>query len=181
MPTIKLEGEDYIYERISDDGRLTSYQVKIRRKGFPSHIASFEDLDDARRFVRQVLSDQDRGHRIDRLAGHRNTVGTVIDDAVKAIETSKRVVKGWESELYRLKAFRRDNVMLCSTALSDATEDLFEDWIVIRRRHWARQVAAFSRAYRADRRPNPAPIHKYPACRCPCVASQLHKVQQHFL
>ena len=101
MPTVKLEGEDYIYERISDDGRLTSYQVKIRRKGFPSHIASFDDLDDARRFVRQVLSDQDRGHRIDRLAGHRNTVGTVIDDAVKAIETSKRVVKGWESELYR--------------------------------------------------------------------------------
>ena len=132
MPTVKLEGEDYTYERITDDGRLTSYQVKIRRNGFPSHIASFDDLDDARRFVRQVLSDQDRGHRIDRLAGHRNTVGTVIDDAVKAIETSKRVVKGWESELYRLKAFRRDNVMLCSTALSDATEDLFEDWIAER-------------------------------------------------
>lgn len=31
-----------------------------------------------------------------------------------------------------LKAFRRDNVMLCSTALSDATEDLFEDWIAER-------------------------------------------------
>jgi hypothetical protein len=35
MPTIKLEGDHYIYERITDDGRLTSYQVKIRRKGSP--------------------------------------------------------------------------------------------------------------------------------------------------
>lgn len=132
MPTIKLDGENYIYERLSADGRLTSYQVKIRRKGFPQHNTSFDDLDAARRFVRQVMSDQDRGHKVDRLAGHRNTVGTVIDSAVEAIETGKRRVKGAQSELYRLKAFRRNNVMLCSTALSDATEDMFEDWIAER-------------------------------------------------
>lgn len=79
-----------------------------------------------------MLGDQDRGHKVDRLAGHRNTVGDVIDGAVKAIETGKRRVKGAQSELYRLKAFRRNNVILCSTALSDATEDLFEDWIADR-------------------------------------------------
>jgi integrase len=132
MPTIKLDGENYIYERISADGRLTSYQVKIRRKGFPQHNTSFDDLDEARRFVRQVLGDQDRGHKVDRLAGHRNTVGDVIDGAVKALEAGKRRVKGAQSELYRLRAFRRNNVVLCSTALSDVTEDHFEDWIVER-------------------------------------------------
>lgn len=132
MPTIKLDGENYIYERISADGRLTSYQVKIRRKGFPQHNISFDDLDAARRFVRQVLGDQDRGHKVDRLAGHRNTVGDVIDGAIEAIETGKRRVKGAQTELYRLKAFRRNNVLLCSTALSDVTEDHFEDWIVER-------------------------------------------------
>lgn len=132
MPTLKLDGEQYIYERISADGRLTAYQVKIRRKGFPAHNTSFSDLADARRFVRQVLGDQDRGHKVDRLAGHRTSVGDVIDSAIVALETGKRRVKGAESELYRLKSFRRNNTMLCATALSDATEDMFEDWIVER-------------------------------------------------
>ncbi|HLV83893.1 MAG TPA: hypothetical protein VKY62_08960, partial [Devosia sp.] len=70
MPIIKLLGDDFIYERLSSDGRLTSYQVKIRRKGFPHQSVSFDDLDDARRFVRRVLVDQDKGHKIDRLIGH---------------------------------------------------------------------------------------------------------------
>lgn len=132
MPTLKLDGEQYIYERISADGRLTCYQVKIRRKGFPSQSTSFDDLDDARRFVRRVLSDHDRGHKVDRLAGHRTTVGDVIDDTITALNTGRRAVKGRDVELYRLKAFRRNNVMLCATALSDATEDMFEDWIAER-------------------------------------------------
>lgn len=132
MPTIKLRGTDYIYERISTDGRLTSYQVKMRRKGFPSRTASFDDLGEAKRFVRQVLGDQDRGHKIDRLIGHRTSVGDVIDDAIEALETGRRRVKGAASELYRLRAFRRNSALLCATALSDATEDMFEDWIAER-------------------------------------------------
>ncbi|MBB4053968.1 integrase [Devosia subaequoris] len=78
------------------------------------------------------MSDQDRGHKVDRLAGHRTSVGDVIDGAIEALETGKRRVKGAQSELYRLRAFRRNNVALCSTALSDATEDMFEDWIADR-------------------------------------------------
>ncbi|MBE7734508.1 tyrosine-type recombinase/integrase [Devosia faecipullorum] len=132
MPTYKLRGTDYIYERISTDGRLTSYQVKIRRKGFPNHTGSFDDLEEAKRFVRQVMGDQDRGHKIDRLIGHRTSVGDVIDDAITALETGRRRVKGKETELYRLRAFKRDFVLLCSTALADASEDMFEDWIAER-------------------------------------------------
>ncbi len=132
MPTIKLPGTDFIYERISTDGRLTSYQVKIRRKGFPQQSASFDDLDDARRFVRQVLVDQDKGHKIDRLIGHRTLVGDVIDEAIAAIDSGKRKTKGSRDERYRLTKFKRDFACLCATALADATEDMFEDWIVER-------------------------------------------------
>jgi hypothetical protein len=35
MPIKKLKDASHVYERLSSDGRLTSYQVKIRRKGFP--------------------------------------------------------------------------------------------------------------------------------------------------
>ncbi len=129
MPTIKLQGTNYIYERISDDGRLTCYQVKIRRKGFPTHSASFDDLEAAKRFVRQVQVDQDRGHKVDRLIGHRTNVGDVIDEAIWAIDSGRRKTKGCRDERYRLVKFKRDFPALCGTALVDATEDLFEDWI----------------------------------------------------
>lgn len=132
MPTIKLPGTDFIYERISTDGRLTSYQVKIRRKGFPKQNASFDNLEEARRFVRQILVDQDKGHKIDRLIGHRTLVGDVIDDAILAIDSGRRKTKGSRDERYRLAKFQRDFACLCATALADASEDLFEDWIVER-------------------------------------------------
>src|SRR5690554_5315157 len=107
MPIIKLPGTDFIYERFSADGRLTSYQVKIRRKGFPHQGASFDDLDDAKRFVRQALVDQDKGHKIDRLIGHRTLVGDVIDEAIAAIDSGKRKTKGSRDERYRLVKFKR--------------------------------------------------------------------------
>ncbi len=129
MPTKKLHGTDYIYERITADGRLTSYQVKIRRTGFPPHSASFDDLEAAKVFVRQVLHDQDQGHRIDRLAGHRKSVGLVIDDAIEDLVSGRRKIKSPDEELYRLRAFRRRELLLCGTTMSDLTEDQFEDWL----------------------------------------------------
>lgn len=132
MPTLKLKGDDYIYERISEDGRLTSYKVRIRRKGFPEQSRSFDDLDEARAFVRQILCDHDNGHRIDRLAGHRKTVGNVIDDAIDALENGRRRVKGARDELYRLRAFRRRETALCQTIMAELTEDQFEDWLAQR-------------------------------------------------
>lgn len=129
MPTYKLQGADHIYERISTDGRLTSYQVKIRRKGFPHQTGSFDDLEAAKRFVREVLGDHDRGHKVDRLISHRKTVGDVIDDGIAAINSGKRKIKGAAEERYRLNAFKRNYPVLMATPLTDATEDIFEDWI----------------------------------------------------
>jgi integrase len=129
MPTIKLQNHDFVYERISADGRLTAYQVKIRRKGFPHQTQSFDDLDEADRFVRQVLHDQDKGHKVDRLAGHRKTAGAVIDDAIDDLVSGRRRIKGVRDELYRLRAFRRREIHLCGTAMAELTEDMFEDWL----------------------------------------------------
>jgi len=132
VPLLRLKNHPFVYERISDDGRLTSYQVKIRRRGFPTQTKSFDDLDEADRFVRQVLSDQDRGHKVDRLAAHRVTAGDVIDDAIAALEKGTRRVKGASSELYRLRKFRRDQTLLCGTAMADLEESMWEDWLADR-------------------------------------------------
>ena len=129
MPTRKLKGTDHIYGRFSADGRLTSYQVKIRRKGFPHQTESYDDLEEAKRFVRLVLGDQDRGHKVDRLISHRTTVGDVIRNGIAAIDSGSRKTKGAASERYRLVSFIRNYPVLAATPLSDATEDIFEDWI----------------------------------------------------
>lgn len=132
MPLIKLQGAEFIHQRFAADGRLTSYQVKIRRRPFPPQIASFHDLDDAKRFARQVLVAQDRGHKIDHLIADRVSVGDVIDDAIAKIDAGRRRTKGADTERIRLNSFRRDFHSLCSTALADASEDMFEDWIAER-------------------------------------------------
>lgn len=129
MPIKKLKNTDHIYERLSADGRLTSYQVKIRRKGFPNQTGSFDDLEEAKKFVRQVLGDHDRGHKVDRLISHRTTVGDVIRNGIAAIDSGNRKTKGSAEERYRLVAFIRNYSVLAATTLSDATEDIFEDWI----------------------------------------------------
>ncbi|MEQ9638123.1 MAG: hypothetical protein RLW68_18860 [Devosia marina] len=129
MLTKKLKGAQYIYERISADGRLTSYQVKIRRKGFPNQITSFDDLEAANQFVRDVLNDHNKGHKVDRLLSHRTNVADVIRGGISAIDNGKRKSKGAANERYRLEAFIRDYPVLAATPLAVATEDIFEDWI----------------------------------------------------
>lgn len=129
MPLYRLQNHPHVYERLSADGRLTSYQVKIRKAGFPTHVKSFDDLDAADRFVRAVLNDQDRGHKVDRLAGHRKTLGDVIDDAIDNLERGIRDVKGRSTEESRLRKFRRDQVALCATAMADLDETMWEDWL----------------------------------------------------
>lgn len=106
MPVLKLKNHDHIYERISADGRLTGYQVKIRRKGFPDFTATFDDLEAAKAAVRRVLNDHDDGVRRDRLLAARVTFGDVLDREIAKREKDSCTIKGKESELYRLKAFR---------------------------------------------------------------------------
>ena len=128
MPVLKLRNHDHIYERISADGRLTGYQVKIRRKGFPDFTATFDDLDAAKAAVRRVLNDHDDGVRRDRLLAARVTFGDVLDREIAKREKDSCPIKGKESELYRLKAFRRNERALCQTALSALGYDDFDDW-----------------------------------------------------
>lgn len=129
MPSRKAEISNYICEVNSPDGSSELYNVRVHREGFPSHATFFSDLKEAEAFVRQVLHDQDRGHKIDRLIGQRTTVANVIDEAIAAIDTGRRRTKGASTERLRLNSFKRDFPALCSTTLADVNEDMFEDWM----------------------------------------------------
>jgi integrase len=128
MPVRSLSSHEHIYERISADGRLTGYQVKIRRVGFPDFTKTFDDLENAKAAVRRVLNDHDDGVRRDRLLAARVTLGDVLDREIAKRAKDSCIIKGKQSELYRLRAFKRDERALCQTALGSLTYHDFDDW-----------------------------------------------------
>lgn len=132
MPMTKVPGTVNIYQRLATDGRATSYQVRIRRIGFPKLSTSFDDLDDAKRFFREVFYEQGKGEKFERLVDTEMSVGDVLDHAISHIDSGRRRTKGASTERLRLVAFKRDFPALCKTALTDATEDMFEDWMAER-------------------------------------------------
>lgn len=124
--------EPYIHERITADGRLTGYQVKIRRVGFPNFTKTFDSLSEARIAITRVLADQSRGLKRDVLLAERTTLGDVIRKAKADLEEGRRVVKGRAAEISRLNVFLARDKDLCSYAMSNVTSALFEDWIAER-------------------------------------------------
>ena len=106
MPLKKLRNHRYIYERISEDGRLTGYQVRIRRKGCAPYTRSFDDLDQADAVAIEILNDRNHGSHRDDLASHRKTLGEVIENAIRTIERDPGR-KGRNDDVYRLNAFFR--------------------------------------------------------------------------
>ena len=127
MPLKRLADHPFVHERISTDGRLTGYQVKIRRKGYPPYTKSFDDLKQADAAVVEILNDRNHGGRRDLLASHRVTLGDVIDGAIKSISSDKSR-KGRESEVYRLNAFTRANKGFCLMAMAHIGYDDWDDW-----------------------------------------------------
>lgn len=124
--------EPFIHERITDDGRLTGYQVKIRRVGFPKFTKTFDSLAEARIAVTRVFADQSRGDTRNTLLAERTTLGDVIREAIADLKEGRRVVKGKASELSRLKMFLERDKDLCAHAMSRVTETLMRDWVAER-------------------------------------------------
>jgi integrase len=132
MPMRKVPGAANIYSRVSTDGRVTSYQVKIRRKSLPKFSKSFDNLDEAKQFVRMSIHENNGEEKHKRSSSIEMSVGDVIDHAIGHIDNGRRRTKGASTERLRLVAFKRDFPALCKTTLTDATEDMFEDWMAQR-------------------------------------------------
>jgi len=80
MPVIKLANEAHIYERITCNHRLTGYQVKIRRVGYPPYTKTFDDLKEARIAP----------HAVARLHLRRQTWGQSLHGSTKSSSTLMR-------------------------------------------------------------------------------------------
>ncbi|MCA1300581.1 tyrosine-type recombinase/integrase [Stappia indica] len=130
MPTKRLKNHRHVYERISSDGRLTGYQVKIRQKGFPDYAKTFDRLADADAAVVQVLNDRNHGSRRDHRAPERITLGEVLENAIREVQQSDK--KGKDGEAARLSTFIKRYPPFCQMSMANITRQDWVEWKALR-------------------------------------------------
>lgn len=92
-----------IFERLSADGRLLGYQVKVRKAGFPSVSRQFDRKADAERYAVDVLSQMSRGVFVDRSEIEAVTLAEALDRYDREIGPTKKRPDGVTAYVRRWK------------------------------------------------------------------------------
>jgi hypothetical protein len=79
-----------ITPRKDRDGLIIGWQVRIRKKGYPLQIKTFDKKAQAQAWARQMESEMDRGIWQDRSEAERTTVGDLLDRYAREILPTKR-------------------------------------------------------------------------------------------
>lgn len=93
-----------IFERTNDQGQVIGYQVKIRRRGYPSQSKTFDRKADAERWARKIEGEMDEGQFVSRTAAERTALGELIDRYRAEVTPGH---KGAKQELLRLAQLRK--------------------------------------------------------------------------
>ena len=91
----------------------TSWQARVRRRGYPVEIKSFPTKAEAERWARAIEGEMDRGEFVSRTEAEQTTFGGVIQRYMESITPKKR---GHVDETIRLKATLRHRIARMSMA-----------------------------------------------------------------
>ena len=80
------------------------WQVKIRRRGYPSQSKTFESKSDAEKWARMIESEMDRGVFRPLAESERTTLQELLERYSKEVSPTKN---GWEQERSRLRVIGR--------------------------------------------------------------------------
>lgn len=108
-----------IFERRSEDGRLMGYQVKIRKKGFPSVSRQFDRFADAERFALDTLQGMTARTWTDRREAERTTLADALDRYKREVTVDKKSAYGEGRLIERLKQTRLAEYSLATIQGSD--------------------------------------------------------------
>jgi integrase len=112
-----------IRERKRDDGS-TSYEVRIRREGFPRISGTFDTKNMAKDWAAVIESEMARGIFIDRTEAEKNTLGDLMKRYLRDVSPQK---KGRQSERYRIEAFLRED-LLCKYKVAGLSGKVLAEW-----------------------------------------------------
>ena len=100
---------------------MIGFQVKIRRRGYPSQSQTFDRKTDAERWARKIEREMDDGVFVDRKTAHQTTLADLIDRYLN--EVTRQSHKG---EAQRAITFGTDEaVSACATCGGNGQESGF--------------------------------------------------------
>lgn len=91
----------------------SSWQARVRRRGYPVEIKSFSTKAEAEHWARAIEGEMDRGEFVSRTEAEQTTFGEVIQRYIETITPKKR---GHAEETIRLKATLRHRIAGMSMA-----------------------------------------------------------------
>ena len=103
--------------------RKTSYQVQVRRKGYPTLSSSFTTKRDAQAWARQIENELDRGLFLSRTEAEKQTLGDILERYRREVSPTH---KGCANESICIKALKRDAV--CMYRASALSGKLLAEW-----------------------------------------------------
>jgi integrase len=131
MTMKKLPRHQFIYGRFASDGRLTSYQVKIRKTGYPKFTKSFDDLESAKAAVSQIVYDQSHGIKADRLSAERITLADILQQFANDLKRGVIPQSDPHATASRIERFIRDESIV-HYSMANLSETCWRDYIADR-------------------------------------------------
>lgn len=114
-----------ISERYNREGQLIGWQVKVRKRGYPMLVKTFDRKADAQAWATVTESEMVRAVYVDRTKAERTTFKDAIDSYIAEVAPTH---KGSRDEIHRLQKLIRDEPKLVAHALATLTTRLFEEY-----------------------------------------------------
>jgi integrase len=114
-----------ISERLNREGQLIGWQVKIRKKGYPPQVRTFDKKAEAQAWATVIESEMVRGVHVDRSKAERTSFREAIEDYIRDVAPTH---KGSRDEILRLQRLVRDEPKLVAHSLATLTTRLFEEY-----------------------------------------------------
>jgi integrase len=112
-----------IVERTNDQGQVIGFQVKVRRRGYPSQSKTFDRKTDAERWARKIEREIDDGVFIDRKSAHQTTLADLIDRYITEVTPKHKGAKQEEQRLRQLRGYR-----IAQHAAATVSNQDFVEW-----------------------------------------------------
>jgi integrase len=112
-----------IIVRKNNNGEVTGYQARIRRKGFPPVSKTFSRRADAERYAREVEVEMERGAFVSLAEAQATTLAEALDRYEREVSSRKR---GYKQERYKLNLWRESP--LAKRSLASLRSSDFAAW-----------------------------------------------------
>ncbi len=109
--------------RKNREGQLIGWQVRVRKRGYPAQVRTFDRKTEADAWAAVIESEMVRGVHVDRSKADRRTFRDAIESYIANVAPGH---KGGQAEILRLQRIIRDEPKLVAYSLANLTTKVIE-------------------------------------------------------